>query len=42
MEMDDILFDNDILITQSQSNTGSKYSRPQAWAPMPRSGSIAG
>jgi hypothetical protein len=31
-EMDDILFINDILITQSQSNNGSRSSRPQAWA----------
>ncbi|MEO1007394.1 MAG: GC-type dockerin domain-anchored protein [Planctomycetota bacterium] len=31
-EMDDILFDFDILITQSQSNSGSTPSRPQAWA----------
>ncbi len=31
-EMDDILFINDILITQSQSNTGSTLSRPEAWA----------
>jgi hypothetical protein len=30
--MDDILFLNDILITQSQSNAGSQLSRPQAWA----------
>ncbi|MEM1449430.1 MAG: S8 family serine peptidase [Planctomycetota bacterium] len=32
MEMDDILFDNDIVILQSQSNAGSTQSRPQAWA----------
>jgi serine protease AprX len=32
MEMDDILFDNDIVIFQSQSNTGNTSSRPQAWA----------
>jgi hypothetical protein len=32
MEMDDILFDFDITITQSQSNTGNQQSRPQAWA----------
>jgi Subtilase family len=32
MQMDDILFDFDIVITQSQSNTGSQLSRPQAWA----------
>lgn len=31
-EMDDILFLNDILITQSQSNAGTRNSRPQAWA----------
>ncbi len=31
-EMDDILFLNDILITQSQSNNGNRSSRPQAWA----------
>lgn len=31
-EMDDILFLNDILITQSQSNAGTQMSRPQAWA----------
>jgi subtilisin-like proprotein convertase family protein len=31
-EMDDILFINDILITQSQSNAGNQDSRPQAWA----------
>jgi hypothetical protein len=31
-EMDDILFINDILITQSQSNNGTQNSRPQAWA----------
>ena len=31
-EMDDIIFINDLLITQSQSNTGSTSSRPQAWA----------
>jgi hypothetical protein len=31
-EMDDILFLNDILVTQSQSNSGSQLSRPQAWA----------
>ncbi len=31
-EMDDILFLHDIIITQSQSNTGSQASRPQAWA----------
>ncbi len=32
MELDDILFLNDIVILQSQSNTGSTSSRPQAWA----------
>lgn len=31
-ELDDIIFLNDILLTQSQSNTGSILSRPQAWA----------
>jgi len=31
-EMDDILFQNDIIITQSQSNAGNTQSRPQAWA----------
>ena len=31
-EMDDILFLNDIVITQSQSNAGTTQSRPQAWA----------
>lgn len=31
-EMDDILFINDIVICQSQSNTGNQNSRPQAWA----------
>ena len=31
-EMDDILFINDILICQSQSNAGNQNSRPQAWA----------
>lgn len=31
-EMDDILFLNDILVTQSQSNAGTQNSRPQAWA----------
>ncbi len=31
-EMDDIIFDHDILITQSQSNAGNRDSRPQAWA----------
>ena len=32
MEMDDILFQYDLVILQSQSNTGSTLSRPQAWA----------
>jgi hypothetical protein len=31
-ELDDIIFINDIVICQSQSNTGNKNSRPQAWA----------
>lgn len=31
-EMDEIIFDLDILITQSQSNAGNQDSRPQAWA----------
>ena len=31
-EMDTILFDHNILITQSQSNSGSTPSRPEAWA----------
>ena len=31
-EMDDILFQNDILILQSQSNAGDQMSRPQAWS----------
>ncbi|MFI4915810.1 MAG: GC-type dockerin domain-anchored protein [Phycisphaerales bacterium JB060] len=31
-EMDRIIFDMDILITQSQSNQGSQQSRPQAWS----------
>jgi len=31
-QMDDILFINDIIICQSQSNAGSQLSRPQAWA----------
>ena len=31
-EMDDILFLNDLLVTQSQSNNGTQNSRPQAWA----------
>lgn len=30
--MDDIVFDHDLLICQSQSNAGSRSSRPQAWA----------
>lgn len=31
-QMDDIIWRNDIAITQSQSNAGSQQSRPQAWA----------
>jgi fibronectin type 3 domain-containing protein len=31
-EMDEIIFDLDILISQSQSNAGNQDSRPQAWA----------
>ena len=31
-EMDDIIFDLDISIFQSQSNAGNQQSRPQAWA----------
>lgn len=31
-EMDDIIFLNDIIICQSQSNLNSQLSRPQAWA----------
>jgi serine protease AprX len=31
-QMDRIVFDHDILICQSQSNAGSRSSRPQAWA----------
>lgn len=31
-EMDRILFDHDILVFQSQSNAGSRQSRPEAWA----------
>ena len=31
-EMDDILFINDLTVLNSQSNTGSQLSRPQAWA----------
>ncbi|MFC2075039.1 S8 family serine peptidase [Bdellovibrionota bacterium] len=31
-EMDEIIFDHDIPITQSQSNLGTQDSRPQAWA----------
>ncbi|MET9632520.1 S8 family serine peptidase [Lentzea sp. NPDC006480] len=30
--MDRIVFDHDILICQSQSNTGTRSSRPEAWA----------
>ena len=31
-EMDRIVFDTNLLITQSQSNNGDQQSRPQAWA----------
>jgi serine protease AprX len=31
-EMDSMIFDHDIPITQSQSNAGNRDSRPQAWA----------
>jgi serine protease AprX len=31
-QMDDIVFDHDLLICQSQSNAGTRSSRPQAWA----------
>ncbi|HEX5054215.1 MAG TPA: S8 family serine peptidase [Planctomycetota bacterium] len=31
-DTDDIIFDHDIAWTQSQSNTGTTLSRPQAWA----------
>ena len=31
-EMDDIIFNLDFLIAQSQSNSGTQQSRPQAWA----------
>jgi serine protease AprX len=31
-DTDDILFDHDIVWTNSQSNTGNQSSRPQAWA----------
>jgi hypothetical protein len=31
-EMDDIIFQLDIAITQSQSNAGNQLSRPEAWA----------
>ncbi len=31
-DFDDLLFHNDILICQSQSNAGNQNSRPQAWA----------
>jgi hypothetical protein len=31
-EMDDILFKNDFVLLNSQSNTGNQSSRPQAWA----------
>ncbi len=30
--MDDTIFDHDLLMCQSQSNSGSQSSRPQAWA----------
>ncbi|MFJ8075566.1 S8 family serine peptidase [Streptomyces sp. NPDC096176] len=30
--MDDIVFDHDILICQTQGNTGNRSGRPQAWA----------
>ncbi len=30
--MDDIVFDHDLLICQSQSNAGTRSSRPQAWS----------
>lgn len=31
-ELDDVLFDLDVVTTQSQSNSGDQWSRPQAWA----------
>lgn len=31
-ELDDVLFDHDLPTTQSQSNLGTRFSRPQAWA----------
>ena len=31
-DLDDALFDADIIVTQSQSNSGTRDSRPQAWA----------
>lgn len=31
-DMDNILFDHDVVVLQSQSNTGNQTSRPQAWA----------
>jgi hypothetical protein len=31
-ELDDVLFQLDVVATQSQSNTGTTLSRPQAWA----------
>jgi serine protease AprX len=31
-QLDDIIFKHDLLITQSQSNSGNQYSRPEAWA----------
>ena len=32
MQMDDIIFDLDLSILQSQSNKGTQFSRPEAWA----------
>lgn len=31
-DLDDTLFDADLVVTQSQSNSGSRDSRPEAWA----------
>jgi len=31
-ELDQIVFDNDLLVVQSQSNSGTQLSRPQAWS----------
>jgi serine protease AprX len=31
-QMDDIIFQDNLLICQSQSNAGGQYSRPEAWA----------